>query len=137
MIFKKLEQIFDQIWARKYAFFVVFMVIVTLSYGFLFAIDFIPEAPDKTEKTSGTDGELVPVVTDDTGIDSVSDPEIKTTDNESHPAVVETSNALPLRIIIDKLEKDIKVLNPTDDSVPALDEALLSGVDRHPDSAAF
>jgi LPXTG-site transpeptidase (sortase) family protein len=42
---------------------------------------------------------------------------------------------LPTTLYIERLEKTITVLNPRSRTIADLDEALLSGVVRHPDSA--
>lgn len=51
--------------------------------------------------------------------------------------VVRADDVLPLQITIPKLDKSIAVLNPTSRSIADLDEALLTGVVRHPDSATL
>ncbi len=112
----------NQIWERKYAFFGVFMVIITLTYGVLYAADFYPEL---TVATS-TPAVVAPTTT---------------TPVAPAPQASEKSAAsvdpLPVRLIIDKLDRDVRILNPKDDSVEALDAALLEGIVRHPDSATF
>lgn len=48
------------------------------------------------------------------------------------------ANALPTTIIFDDLgNKQVRVLNPSSSDIATLDNALLSGVVRHPDSADF
>jgi LPXTG-site transpeptidase (sortase) family protein len=43
----------------------------------------------------------------------------------------------PIKIIFDSLDKEIVILNPDESTIAAMDEALLDGVVRHPDSADF
>lgn len=111
---------FDQIWAQKRAFFSVFFLIALISYGILYAVDFIPEAPE----------EMVPVVV-------VPRAPIATTTMEVPLTRPREVARYPNRIIIEKLDLDVQVLNPADDSIAALDSALLSGAVRHPSSADF
>lgn len=120
-IFSAIEQQFDAIWDKKFQFIGVFMLIVTLTYGVLFAIDFIPETPDTVEVTGTA-----------TTTDAVAQEPIV----EEVPVVVPKSeDATPNKIIFDSLSKEVAVLNPNSSTVAALDEALLSGVVRHPESA--
>lgn len=99
-------------------FFLVFVGVLSLTYGFLFVIDFLPEKP--TPKTPG-------VVATST-----------VTKIEETPAVQEIVDPLPIRIIFDTLDnRTLAVLNPESSSVAALDAALLKGAVRHPDSADF
>lgn len=104
---------------ERVIFFFVCMGIVTLTYGFLFLFDFLPEKPGIntpiTEQVESTPENVVNTNTD-TG---------------------EALNPLPISIIFDSLDKEVSILNPEDDSTSALDTALLSGVVRHPDSADF
>lgn len=112
--------------ARKLAFFATFFVVVLFSYGFLYAIDFIPEAPGEE-----TDGSLAVVS---------SEPRSNATpvnDSNNQPDIALAVDPLPNSIIFDSLNKEVKVLNPTSSTVADLDEALLSGAVRHPDSADF
>ena len=44
------DQLYRLISARKVPFFVVFFVVVVITYAILFAIDFIPEPVDKSNK---------------------------------------------------------------------------------------
>lgn len=112
------KDIFDQIWERKFAFFGTFMVILTVTYSILFAIDFIPETPE----------------TDDTPTKVVAEVEPEVIPEEEPFA---GSDPLPKRIIIDELNKDVTIVNPQSRAIADLDEALLDGVVRHPDSADF
>lgn len=114
----------NQIWERKVPFFLVFMAILFVTYGFLYAVDFYPEL---TVSTTTPNVSTNPTVT----ATQTPKPEVV------KPTVVQNVEALPIKLIIDKLDREVKILNPKDTSVTALDTALLSGIVRHPDSADF
>jgi LPXTG-site transpeptidase (sortase) family protein len=116
----------NQIWERKYAFFGVFMVILMLTYGVLYAADFYPELKMATSTPEALVSEATSTV--------VTTPEVPMVKPADAPAV---ADPLPVRLIIDKLDRDVKILNPKSDTVEALDAALLEGIVRHPDSATF
>lgn len=117
----RMLHIFDEIWAQKGPFFGVFFAIVLVSYAILFALDFIPEAP--------TEESVAPAVT------VVTRP---TFEPETTPEVARVEVArYPERIIIEKLDIDVEVLNPAGASITELDAALLEGAVRHPESADF
>lgn len=103
---------------ERATFFFVMMGVITITYGLFYAVDFLPEKPGDTpsevESTETTDTNELPALTAE----------------DAHAP-------LPLRIVFDTLDREVKVLNPTEHSVEALDTALLSGVVRHPDSADF
>jgi LPXTG-site transpeptidase (sortase) family protein len=102
---------------QRVTFFLVCMGVIAVTYGVLFAIDFLPEAP--TEEVSA-----VETVTKDTDVQEVSEN-------------TDTVDPLPTRIIFDSLDREVAILNPNESTNEALDAALLSGVVRHPDSADF
>lgn len=116
-------EMYDQIVARKTLFFGVFFIVILLTYGFLFAIDFIPEpindevetAPDQVEDELREDG---------------------TETGSSTPDLSNTAQ-FPISIHFDSLNRTIAVKNPVSRSIEALDAELLTGVVRHPDSADF
>lgn len=109
------NELYRQIRVRKIAFFIAFFVIIFLSYAVLYAVDFIPEPVTEVPASQP----------DDTEQDVVEEV-IKVVDSP-----------LPLKIIFDTLNKEIDVRNPESREVVDLDEALLSGAVRHPDSADF
>jgi len=149
------EELYRDISNYKLAFFSIFFAVVTLSYAILYVIDFIPEPISEfnEEDTSvlggigGTvrnvvnriNGGLVPVETPNvpdentpTGGLRVIIPEV---DTEEVPTNVDPE---PQKIIFDDLNgRTIDVLNPTSRAIVDLDNALLKGVVRHPDSADF
>ncbi len=103
----------------------VFFVIVLFSYAFLYIIDFIPEpieteVEEATTETISLDNEAEDAAAPAATVSAVSD-----------------IDPLPVSITFDSLNKTVTVLNPTSHSVSDLDEALLSGVVRYPDSADF
>lgn len=116
----------NQIWERKYAFFGVFMVILMITYGALYAVDFYPELKVATSTPVAV---IEPTPTSTAPVVKLTEKPVTT-----KPA---TTDPLPVRVLIDKLDRDVKILNPKTDSVAALDSALLEGAVRHPDSATF
>jgi LPXTG-site transpeptidase (sortase) family protein len=117
------NQLFEQIWAVKTKFLVVFFVIFTISYLILSAVDFLPEPVEEVE-----------VKAEATMAQNNEQPEFE---NEGTVTIVEETNVLPLEIKIEKLGKTVTVLNPESRSIADLDNALLNGVVRHPDSATL
>ncbi len=115
---QSLNELFEQLRIRKVAFLVVFFVTVLITYLALVIIDFIPEEP--TEETSTEEAIAV-------------DEEEMAVEVEPTPVV----EAHPVSIIIEKLDREVVVLNPESRDVADLDAALLDGVVRHPDSADF
>ncbi len=104
---------------ERLVFFLVFVGVLTLTYGFLFVIDFLPE------KSTGV-------------YEDVYAEEVKSEILEEEIETALPVDPYPTRIIFDTLdEREVPVLNPNSRSVEALDTALLSGVVRHPDSADF
>lgn len=122
-------QIVDAILLRKLAFLTAFFVVFISTYTVLSWFDFLPE-PKSAEVESS-------VVVDDNNIEGVKteavEPKIETVPVESTVATI----ILPKAITIEALDKTITVLNPESREIAALDEALLSGVVRHPDSATL
>lgn len=111
------EELYRQLRLRIVPFLVVFFLTIVVSYLVLVIIDFIPEAPEETTTTED-------VMAEDAGLEPVA---------EAVPVVA----ANPVRMTIDKLDREIVVLNPESREVADLDAALLEGVVRHPDSADF
>lgn len=107
------KDLFEKILARKTAFLAVFFIVFLLTYGVLFAVDFIPEAPAQNEATATA------------------------VRKEEMPVVPEIVDPYPQRLIIDALNKDIVIQNPESRAIADLDAALLLGAVRHPDSADF
>ena len=116
-----------QIMEQKIAFLLAFFCIFTVSYGVLYALDFYPEPV--TSKVATT---TIPI--------AITTPPIKpvvATTTVPEPAANIGADTLPLTLIIPALDRTVTVLNPSSDTVAAMDAALLKGVIRHPDSATF
>lgn len=123
-----INELVGQLKLRRVPFFLVFFLVILLTYSFLYAIDFIPE-PVSEDNASSTEVATSTLENNDTS----------NTSNEGlrvlPPATVAPQ---PERIIFDTLNgKAVEVLNPTSDDYSVLDQALLSGVVHHPDSADF
>lgn len=122
---------------QRLVYFFVCVGIISLTYALFYIIDFLPEkekgavevnAPIETDAVSDVETEDVQ------GGMNVS----KNSDMGSEAPVATANNALPQSIIFDSLDgKRVNVSNPQSATVEALDNALLSGVVRHPDSADF
>jgi len=123
------NHLYKRIGSEKVQFLLVFFVIMTISYGILYFIDFIPEPVsengEEVEAAENTDEPFDWFATYMGG------------SQQNDEVEVAFNDALPLSITFDALDKTVKVLNPTSRSVEELDKALLSGVVRHPDSADF
>ncbi len=112
---------------ERVIFFFVCMGVVTLTYGFFFLIDFLPEKPGthiEKEVENMNVGEALPIAEEVSQVPQIEESYLVT-------------NPLPVSIIFDTLDREVTILNPEDDSAGALDTALLSGVVRHPGSADF
>ena len=101
---------------RGVTFFFVWMGVFALTYGIFVLVDFLPE---KIE-----DEEEVPAVEEATAVFDIPSTYI--------PAEVDPN---PTVIFFDTLDKTVPILNPESSSVDVLDNALLSGAVRHPESA--
>ncbi len=118
------NQIFNLLYARKVPFLVVFFLVVTLTYAVLYYIDFIPEpVSDEVEKTKEVTAEEVAV-----------EPMVASAEVE---IIEEIKHIFPEKIIFEDLDREVEVLNPVSSDIADLDEALLEGAVRHPESADF
>lgn len=97
---------------QRIVFFFVCMGVIAITYGVLYALDFLPEKATE----------------DPIGVETV-DTEVTETQEVAEP--------LPIKIIFDTLDREALVLNPESDTIEVLDAALLKGVVRHPNSADF
>lgn len=150
---QQLYTAFMKIWERKWPFLLVFFVVVTLTYGVLYAMDIYPEPPSEATDTSPTE-QLVSA--DAVSDDAVRDTPTSTTTSAPAPAVtrnnadvarssdtaaapdaVAATAAEPLEIEFSTLGRTVPVKNPTSRAIADLDAALLEGAVRHPDSADF
>lgn len=129
-----MNEILQNIWERKFAFFSAFFVVLTFSYMVLVAIDFVPETPVEGGEIENLNDNATTTRKNDSVPKSS---EVSDVESEIDSAMVETVYELPLSIKINKFDKTIKVANPTSRAIADLDTALLDGVVRHPDSAAL
>jgi len=106
---------------QKIRFFAWFFVIFTLSYGVLYALDWLPEDPAE----ASADSSLVEFVQQD-GLSP---------DQSAENPDISAFTEYPREISIPSLRKTVAVLNTTSSDVADLDADLLKGVVRHPDSA--
>lgn len=113
------SKLINEIMPRAGSFLAVFFLVMTMGYGFLYLIDFIPE-PVKTEESVVENTEEASTI-------------IEPVENNQE-AIEEDSNPLPLSITFESLDRTVTVLNPSSSDIAALDNALLKGVVRHPDS---
>lgn len=114
---------YSKLMSQKGTFLWVFFLVMLVSYGFLYAIDFLPEPV--AEETIATQG-----------VESVNEV-VHTSDSSEVIATTEAVAQYPVSIHIDALDRTVRVLNPSSRSIEELDSALLEGVVRHPDSADF
>jgi LPXTG-site transpeptidase (sortase) family protein len=137
-----LEEFMAAMKYRKVPFFIAFFIIVLISYAFLFAIDFIPEPLSEETLQAREAQKEQKAAQREISVrgDSVT-PTVATSTQEEvelqEVSPVTSKDSLPTRIIIDSLDVDVSVLNPQSRDIAVLDQALLSGVVRHPDSASF
>lgn len=110
---------------RKVAFLATFFSVIVVSYGLLYIIDFIPEPIVEEEE-----------VLNNTDVDTTVEAEVDIEPVAAEVAPV-SADPLPVSIYFDSLDKEVRVLNPQSREIDDLDEALLSGAVRHPDSATF
>ncbi|MFT5849227.1 MAG: LPXTG-site transpeptidase (sortase) family protein [Patiriisocius sp.] len=116
------NELLRQLLIRKVSFFFTFFFVILLSYAILFIIDFIPEPIEEDTVTAVEEVEEEPI--------KEVLPEV-----EEVKSVVESP--LPIKIIFETLDREVTVLNPASRAIVDLDEALLDGAVRHPDSADF
>lgn len=146
---KSLNELYEQVAVRKVPFFAVFFGIVTISYAGLYAWDFFPE-PVSEEAQNGVSAPVIDSLRGNSrgpngGLVPVQSPaEEEETDTfrviipEETSAGAEVSDVLPVSIVFDSLGgHTVSVSNPVSKEISVLDQALLSGAVRHPDSADF
>lgn len=103
----------------KFALVSVFVFLV--SYSLLAYFDFLPEPVENEVKN--TVSEIKEAM------------EIVSTEPVVATSTEEEVGQLPEKITFNSLNRSVAILNPTSKSIQDLDNALLSGVVRHPDSA--
>jgi LPXTG-site transpeptidase (sortase) family protein len=114
-----IQSLFERAWERKYAFFATFFVVFLFSYLLLVAIDFVPEPKVETEQDTEESTSVIE----------------HTADSQEVPVGNFVEPVKPTSMYIKRLDRSVPILNPDSSSVSVLDEALLSGVVRHPESA--
>jgi len=141
-------KLIDKILERKIVFLVAFFVIFTFSYGVLFMLDFLPENPNinkvntvntvnnQTPNVSEIDFLNLEESTNDKLSTTTSNANISTT-NQLSSIAKRDNNSLPIILKIPSLGRKVNILNPSSRTIKDLDNALLSGVVRHPDSAVL
>lgn len=114
------RNVINRIMERWAAFLLAFFLIFTISYAVLYALDFYPEPITADEAAEGID-------------------EAEETDENEFvdEPQIQSGSPFPELIVFDSLNKQVKVLNPNSRDIDVLDEALLHGVVRHPDSATL
>ena len=122
------------LWEQKVPFFQVFIIVLAFTYGTLYALDFYPESKAVAVSSSTS----TPATT--THASTTKEKLVAQAAPKARPVAVASSGKIdpfPSKLIIEKLDKVVPILNPTSNTVEALDAALLKGVARHPDSASF
>ena len=120
---QKIDTLFTRKRERRTIFFLVTVGIFTVTYGVLFLIDFLPEEPKNNDRSVSQE-----VVTKEEPLSDV------VADTVVEQIIVDPK---PVKVIFETLDREVNILNPEITTVATLDEALLSGVVRHPDSADF
>lgn len=130
-----MDFILKQIWSKKFSFLGTFFVIFSITYIILVAVDFLPEPKADLVQDVSTES-AIEVESDDT---EITDSVVIEEDSESSDQIDEITQpaVFPLQIKIDKLGTEVTVNNPTSRNIADLDNSLLSGVVRHPDSATL
>lgn len=118
----------DRFLEHRWSFLGVFTIVFFFSYLFLVAIDFVPEPPQPVDETGEpiNANRSARIIQEATVVEAVTGATDLTPDQVAE---------LPREIRIEKLDRRVSVLNPVSRTVADLDEALLSGAVRHPDSA--
>lgn len=124
------KSLFEHIWRNKFTFLLVYFIVFIFSYLLLVAVDFVPEPVSETEQedTPVTEEQIIA-----TEVDEQLLPTAEIVEEKDVPQIIPP--VLPTTLYIERLDKTITVLNPSSRTIADLDEALLSGVVRHPDSA--
>lgn len=101
----------------------VFFVVMLFGYGVLYYIDFVPETPAEASEPAASR-------------ESVTSAAAPAAADEAPALPAEAAgDPYPVAIVIDRLDREVAVLNPAASNVATLDAALLKGAVRHPDSA--
>jgi LPXTG-site transpeptidase (sortase) family protein len=120
------DELYRQLQMRKISFFVIFFVVILISYTVLYVVDFIPEPIEE-----------VPVDESSQPLKPAEQVATVAQEVEVKEVFKVVTSPVPLKIIFDTLDREVTVLNPQSREIADLDESLLSGAVRHPDSADF
>ena len=129
-----MDKILEKIWGAKFVFLGTFFLVFTVTYLVFLAADFLPEKPESNEETE-EQVEVPESMADDSVIET--EPVATTTEDFDLAVGVLDVSVLPVQISIEKIDKVVPILNPNSRTIADLDEALLNGVVRHPDSATL
>lgn len=113
----------------------VFVAVFFLLSVFLFAIDFVPEAPqaDVPQVSVAAGPRTTTTVAELTKTEPVHNVNLIAGPT---PAVMKVATGLkPTRVVVSKVGVDTPVLNPAEKDLASLDKALLSGAVRYPGTA--
>ena len=124
------------IWENKLRFFGAFFLVFTVLYTALYIVDFLPEAPESSEAAPATTTEIT-TVADEVEVAPVviETPTVEQSELVTETVITATTPDMPTSMYIERLDKTINVMNPQSRTIADLDNALLSGAVRHPDSA--
>lgn len=123
-------QLIDAIIFRRVSFSITFFVVFFITYGTLAWIDFLPELVNQSTKVEEKKENII-----ESKIIDIEDLEKQQISTSISTSV--SNNVLPETLIFDSLNRSVEVLNPTSRIAADLDQALLGGVVRHPDSATL
>ncbi|MAZ29718.1 hypothetical protein CL655_00330 [bacterium] len=117
-------ELYEQLKIRFIPFFVAFFVVVFVTYFVLYLVDFYPEpVTNEVEEATVTAEATAPA------------PAANESQNTFAVTEAEPVSPLPVEITFDALDRTVAVLNPAASDYSTLDNALLSGAVRHPESA--
>ena len=116
------QRLIEVLMVRKISFLITFFLVFLATYAVLACVDFLPEpvTPKASEKE---------VILNNQSTQESAEKNDKKTNF--------IGNILPEKITFDTLDRSITVFNPTSREATDLDNALLNGVVRHPDSATL
>lgn len=122
-----------QLRTRFVPFMLVFFAAVFFTYLVLFIVDIYPEPKTEVVNAQAEVSAEAEIVEETEYIAPITTPA-----PVAVVAPVAKVDPLPVEIIFDDLNnRTVSVANPQDNSIAALDNALLNGAVRHPDSADF
>lgn len=132
---KSLGVIIDAILSQKWQFLAVFFAAFSVSYGLLFALDWLPEPKTEVPVVELVDEIDFTATTTEEALDT--SPAAISDEVRISAKGMQTGESMPDTLTIPSLGRTVDVLNPVSRNISQLDDALLHGVVRHPDSAAL